>query len=297
MNTDGYDRYGCYTTFRSIQCGFSPPSPVAVTASEIASFRAQASVVVLVVLLVWESMQPFFPLFTGGDRTWRTRVTHGLRNFGYGLLNAVIIRFVFLALWIRVMTFTAEQSFGLVYWLPGPSWTSWVLVVVALDAASYVWHRASHQVPLLWRFHQLHHTDRHMDVTTANRFHLGEISLAAMYRVPVLWILGCQLEMLALYEVLFFAVVQFHHANIALPEQLDRALRAVIVTPHLHKVHHSVNYAEQNSNFSSLFSWCDRLARSLRTSPALDRITFGVDASPAGTRSPDVEQSERGRPT
>jgi sterol desaturase/sphingolipid hydroxylase (fatty acid hydroxylase superfamily) len=98
-----------------------------------------------------------------------------------------------------------------------------------------------------------------------------------LFRVPVLALVGCRLEELALYELLLFAVVQFHHANIALPAWLDQALRTVIVTPHLHKVHHSVVVAEQHANFSSLFSWWDRAARTFRLAPELSRIKFGVD--------------------
>ncbi len=100
----------------------------------------------------------------------------------------------------------------------------------------------------------------------------------------MLALIGCGLEQLALYELLLFAVVQFHHANIGLPERLDRALRCVIVTPHLHKVHHSVVHTEQNSNFSSLFSWWDRLARTLRLARDPRRIAFGLD--PARAKNP-----------
>ncbi|MFA6963083.1 MAG: sterol desaturase family protein, partial [Opitutaceae bacterium] len=137
--------------------------------------------------------------------------------------------------------------------------------------------RLNHVWPFLWRFHRLHHADREMNVTTANRFHIGEIVLSSLLRVPLLALLGVRLEELALYETALFAVVQFHHANIGLPEWLDRALRCVIVTPYLHKVHHSVVRAEADSNFSSLFSWWDRLFRTFRLSRDPRRIVFGVD--------------------
>jgi sterol desaturase/sphingolipid hydroxylase (fatty acid hydroxylase superfamily) len=116
-----------------------------------------------------------------------------------------------------------------------------------------------------------------MDATTANRFHVGEIVLSSIARVPVLALIGCSVEQFAVYEVALFAVVQFQHANIGLPDALDRVLRVVIVTPHLHKVHHSVVVAEQHTNFSSLFSWWDRLARTWRLSTDQSAIVFGVD--------------------
>lgn len=248
-----------------------------VNSSDISVWRLQAAIGVLALLLVWETIHPYFPLFVRGANPWRTRVAHGLRNVALGLLNAIAIRFVFLALWIRAMDWAAQHQFGMVWWFSGSTWATWIVVLLGLDAWMYIWHRASHAVPLLWRFHKLHHSDRHMDVTTANRFHLGEVALSAIFRVPVLLFLGCTLEMLAIYEILFFAVVQFHHANVAVPEQWDRWLRAFIVTPHLHKVHHSVVVTEQLSNFSSLLSIWDRLARTFRLSPHLSTIQFGVD--------------------
>lgn len=121
-----------------------------------------------------------------------------------------------------------------------------------------------------------------MDATTASRFHLGEIVLSSIARVPLLALIGCSVTQFAVYEVALLAVVQFQHANVGLPDAIDRLLRVVIVTPHLHKVHHSVIVAEQNTNFSSLFSWWDRLARTLRFSPDQTAIVFGVDHPPPG---------------
>ena len=115
-----------------------------------------------------------------------------------------------------------------------------------------------------------------MDVTTASRFHTGEIVLSSVFRVPVLALIGCNLGELALYELLLFAVVQFHHANVALPDRLDRVLRLVIVTPALHKVHHSIVRAESDANYSSLFSWWDRVFRTLRLVREPRKIIFGV---------------------
>jgi sterol desaturase/sphingolipid hydroxylase (fatty acid hydroxylase superfamily) len=149
--------------------------------------------------------------------------------------------------------------------------------VFLLDAWTYGWHWLNHRVPFFWRFHRWHHADRAMDVTTASRFHTGEIVLSSVFRVPVLALIGCSLGELALYELLLFAVVQFHHANIALPDRLDRGLRLVIVTPALHKVHHSVVRAESDSNYSSLFSWWDRVFRTLRLVREPRRIVFGVE--------------------
>ena len=271
--------------------------------TSFAAWRAPASIGLLLVLLAWESLHPFFGLFASGGHPWRARVLHGLTNIGLGVINGLAIRFGFLTLWVYTMRWTAEHGVGLLNWSAAPPLLRWVLVLVLMDLWTYTWHRLSHIVPFFWRFHRLHHSDRQMDVTTANRFHLGEITLSALSRVPVLALIGCRLEELALYELLLFAVVQFHHANIGLPPWLDRTLRAVIVTPHLHKVHHSVILAEQNANFSSLFSWWDRVARTFRLAPDLSRIVFGVDelsvppsassASPARSSPTPDDQGRR----
>ena len=245
--------------------------------SDIASYRLPLSIGMLVVLLVWELMSPYFAAFTHGDGALKRRALNAATNLGFGLLNAVVVAGVFVGLWAMVATWSETRQFGLLHWLPLPAVGSWVLAILLLDGWTYVWHRLNHVVPFLWRFHRLHHSDREMNVTTANRFHLGEIILSSVLRLPLLALLGVQLEQLALYEVMLFAVVQFHHANIGLPEWLDRTLRWVIVTPHLHKVHHSVIRAEADSNFSSLFSWWDRVFRSFRLSPQPKHIVFGVD--------------------
>lgn len=254
-------------------------------AAEISAWRAPVSFGLLALLLVWETVHPFFGFFVKSPRRVRGRVLHGLANLGFGLLNALAISFVFLALWVRTMQWTEAHGFGLLHWLAAPAWLRWALALLLLDAWTYAWHRLNHVMPFFWRFHRLHHFDRQMDVTTASRFHLVEITFSSLLRVPVLALLGCRLEELALYEMLLFASVQFHHANIGLPEWLDRALRVIIVTPHMHKVHHSVVLAEQNSNFSSLLSGWDRLARTLRLAPDLHRILFGVQRDRVEPRS------------
>ncbi len=247
----------------------------------LASWRTPASIGVMLLLFVWETIQPFFGLFAAGAHPWRLRLRHAAINVGIGVLNGLAIRFGFLALWIATMEWSTSHGVGLLNWLLVAPSFRWIVVLFLLDAWTYAWHRLNHTVPFFWRFHRLHHSDREMDVTTANRFHIGEITLSSLVRVPVLALIGCRMDELALYEVLLFAVVQFHHANIGLPDWLDRALRTVIVTPHLHKVHHSVVVAEQNTNFSSLFSWWDRIAQTFRLAPDLSRVVFGVDKVPA----------------
>ena len=254
-----------------------------IPANAVNAIRLPAALAVLALLVLWETVQPFFPLSGHGPHAGRDRLWHGARNVTLGLLNGVMVRFGFLGMWIAAMAWSREYPFGLLHWLALPEWLNWMAAILLLDVWTYAWHRLNHTMPILWRFHRLHHSDRQMDATTASRFHVGEIVLSSIARIPVLALIGCRVEQFAVYEIALFAVVQFQHANIGLPDALDRVLRIMIVTPHLHKVHHSVMMAEQNTNFSSLFSWWDRLARTRCLSSDQSAIVFGVD-DPASIR-------------
>lgn len=247
-------------------------------AAAISTWQPRLAVAVLVLLFAWETAQPYFVLFAGGREGWLRRGRHALINVAIGIVNALLTGLVFVAVWLAATAWGEQHAIGLLRWVALPEWLAWILAVLLLDAWTYSWHRINHVVPFFWRFHKLHHSDRAMDVTTASRFHFVEIFFSSVLRVPVLLLIGCSIEQLALYELLLFAVVQFHHANIGLPASLDRVLRVVIVTPALHKVHHSVVRAECDSNFSSLFSWWDRLFRTIRISRNPRKIRFGVDS-------------------
>lgn len=214
---------------------------------------------VLVGLLAWETIRPFFPFPKG-----RPRLRHGFGNVLLGVANGLMTTFAFVGLWWVASEWAARNGFGLLNWLELPQVAEWTLAVLMLDAWTYFWHRMNHRIPFLWRFHRVHHSDPHMDVTTANRFHIGEILMSSVLRVPVIVLLGVGIEQIALYELLMFAVVQFHYANIGVTEKWDRVLRPFIVTPFMHKVHHSRWQPETDSNYSSFLSIWNRVFRSFR---------------------------------
>lgn len=225
-------------------------------------------------MLVWESSAPFFSYFAAraGERT-----RHALKNLVLGVLNSVLTGLGFAALWWTTARWAQAHGFGLLNWLPLAGWLRLTAAFLLFDAWTYWWHRFNHRLPFLWRFHRTHHSDPKMDVTTANRFHIGEIALSSVLRVPVIALLGLQLWELALYELAMFTVVQVHHANIALPVRLDRALRLLIVTPFMHKVHHSRWRPETDSNYSSLFSFWDRLFRTFRLREDPKSLRYGLE--------------------
>lgn len=240
--------------------------------SGLVQARPFISVGILVALLAWESFSGFFHFMKG-----RGRLRHGFLNLFLGVFNSLITGLAFVGLWWLAARWAEQHQFGLLYWLGMPWPLRFIIAFLAFDAWMYAWHRLNHRVPLFWRFHRVHHSDPTMDVTTATRFHFGEIILSSVLRLPVILLLGLQMHEIAVYEVLMFAVVQFHHANIALPEKLDRFLRVFIVTPFMHKVHHSRWQPETDSNYASFLSVWDRLFGSFRLNPNPASLRFGLD--------------------
>jgi sterol desaturase/sphingolipid hydroxylase (fatty acid hydroxylase superfamily) len=238
------------------------------------TYRTLATVVVLVALLMWESIAPFIVQFT---RAPASRFRHGARNLALGVLNALLNGLLCVGLWLGVAHWTEQQRFGLFHWVTMPAWAHLVIAFILLDLWMYGWHRMNHRIPFLWRFHRVHHSDPAMDVTTASRFHIGEITFSCAVRVPVIALLGIGLMDLVLYETVMFAVVQLHHANVKLPNALERFLRLVIVTPYMHKVHHSNWQPETDSNYSSLFSIWDRIFGTFRLRDDPRTLRFGLD--------------------
>lgn len=240
----------------------------------IDAWRGCASFLWLAALLAWESSAPYFHQYD----TWEARQRHGLRNLAAAVANAVMVGVVFAGLWRGLAAWAGQQGFGLLNWVAA-SWPSALRVLVAivlLDAWTYAWHRAAHEIPWLWRFHRVHHSDPTMDVTTASRFHPGEIGISSVLRLALIPLLGVRFGELVLYETLLQFLVQLQHANVALPPSLDRIVGLVFVTPGMHKVHHSVERRETDSNYGSLGSFWDRIFGTFRSRPDPENIRFGL---------------------
>ncbi|MEX0585258.1 MAG: sterol desaturase family protein [Pirellulales bacterium] len=161
-----------------------------------------------------------------------------------------------------------ERSWGLLHLVAWPTWLELLLAVVAFDLAIYAQHVAFHHVPLLWRLHLVHHADLDIDVTTGLRFHTLEILLSALIKLAVVVALGLSATAVVIFEVLLNATSMFNHSNVRLPLAFDRVLRRVLVTPDMHRVHHSVRREETDSNFGFNLPWWDFLFRTYRDQPA-----------------------------
>ena len=175
---------------------------------------------------------------------------------------------------------TAEQArragFGLVRWVPLPAAAQALLSFVLLDYTLWIWHLLNHRVPLLWRFHAAHHVDLDLDASTALRFHAGELVLSVPFRALQVALIGVDVPILLAWETVLLVATEFHHSNVRLPLRAERALRAVLVTPRMHGIHHSIVPGEVNSNFGTLLTAWDRLHRTFVHGVPQGRIVIGL---------------------
>jgi sterol desaturase/sphingolipid hydroxylase (fatty acid hydroxylase superfamily) len=216
----------------------------------------------------WESLAPYFPV--------RRRLRHAARNLAVAGINAIAIAVIFSTATVAVSEWSSSKAVGLLHLLALPQPLHQVVAFLVLDVWTYCWHRANHRVPLLWRFHRMHHSDPCMDVSTATRFHIGEIAISSAVRLPVILAAGIPLGVIVLYDSTLLLATQFHHANLGLPATLDRLLRYAVVSPNMHKVHHSRERLETDSNYSSVLSLWDRLFGTYLQRDDYHAIHFGV---------------------
>ncbi len=171
---------------------------------------------------------------------------------------------------------TTQRGIGVVFVFPLPRWCRVAIGIVLMDLTFYYWHRANHRIALLWRFHNVHHIDPDLDVSTSYRFHFAEIAYSCAFRVCQMLVVGADPLTYAIYETVFSAETMFHHSNVRMPLGLERWLNRVIVTPRMHGVHHSAVGAQTNSNYGVIFGWWDRLHRTLLLNVAQSSIRIGV---------------------
>jgi sterol desaturase/sphingolipid hydroxylase (fatty acid hydroxylase superfamily) len=229
---------------------------------------AWATLIALLLLFGLEGVWPF-------DRRRAHRLRHGWRNLQLALISGVVTA-ASVPLLFAASALAAERDWGLVHQLDLDPLASTVLAFVLFDLWMYLWHRANHEIPLLWRFHRVHHTDPEMDCTTALRFHPIEIFLSSGVNAVVILALGMAVTDLVLYKTVMVVVILLHHSNVAIPERIDRRLRTVIVSPAVHRVHHSEVRDETDSNYGTVFSFWDRLFGSLRLRGDTRAIRFGI---------------------
>jgi len=234
--------------------------------------RLGAFLGIFAAMAMWELAAPRRALHERKSLRWTN-------NLALTVLNSVLVRAILPVAAIGVAAFAAERGMGVLNIVALPQ--AWAIAgsVLVLDAAIYLQHLMFHAVPLFWRLHRVHHADVDFDVTTGARFHPIEIALSMLIKFAVILVLGPPAVAVLIFEVLLNATSMFNHGNVRLPARIDRVLRWLVVTPDMHRVHHSIDPGETNSNFGFNVPWWDRLFGTYRAQPRAghDALTIGIE--------------------
>jgi sterol desaturase/sphingolipid hydroxylase (fatty acid hydroxylase superfamily) len=247
------------------------PAPVTAIATE-PLIRLSGFLIILVLMALWEVLAPRRPQSIGRLLRWPN-------NIGLVVLNTVILRLLFPLAGVGAAFLAQTKDWGLFNIVSIPALLAIPAQLLLLDLAIYGQHVMFHAVPWLWRLHRVHHADLEFDVTTGLRFHPGEIAISMLIKLAVVLVLGATPVAVLIFEVVLNATSMFNHGNVRLPVRLDRMLRHFVVTPDMHRVHHSIDRQETDSNFGFNVPWWDHLFRTYRDQPARghDRMTIGID--------------------
>lgn len=234
--------------------------------------RLTAFLGILAAMVLWELAAP-------KRRQEIPKVLRWSNNIALVVLDTVILRLSFPVLAVGLAEWAEQNSWGLFNILAVPNWLAIVASLLILDLAIYLQHVMFHAVPLLWRLHRMHHADLEFDATTGLRFHLLEILLSMAIKLAIVALVGPPAVAVLLFEILLNGTALFNHGNIRLPVGVDRVLRLIVVTPDMHRVHHSTNPREANSNFGFNLPWWDRLLGTYIDAPGLGHqgMQIGTD--------------------
>jgi sterol desaturase/sphingolipid hydroxylase (fatty acid hydroxylase superfamily) len=222
--------------------------------------RAACAVAVFVAMAAWEVLAPRRSLTLG--RLWRWP-----NNLGIVVVDALLVRMVMPAAAVGAALYAAGQGIGLFHMLDLRLSVAAVAGFLILDLVVYAQHLAFHHVPVLWRLHRMHHADLDIDVSTGLRFHPFEILISLAIKIAIVMAFGIPPVAVLLFEIVLNATAMFNHSNVSMPARLDRLLRLLLVTPDMHRVHHSIVRAETDSNFGFNLPWWDRLFGTYRPQP------------------------------
>ncbi len=229
-------------------------------------------IIVLLTMALWESIRP--------KRNLRiSRALRWLRNLSLAAMGVAAVRLLLPFSAVTTALYAQQQQLGLFNHLPLPLIATVIISVLLLDLIIYTQHVLFHHVPLLWRLHKVHHIDQDIDVTTGLRFHPLEIIISMLIKCAAILLLGIPVVAVVTFEILLNATAMFNHGNVSMPSALDRWLRLLVVTPDMHRVHHSVIVEETNSNFGFNLPWWDRLFSTYRAQPRAGhmKMTIGLE--------------------
>ena len=235
------------------------------------AIRIGAYAAVFAALAAWELFAPRRSLVVGRKPRWPN-------NLGILAVDALAVRLIIPTAAVGFAILAAERGWGLFHVLGTPGWLAALLGFLLLDLIIYAQHFAFHHVPVLWRLHRMHHADLDIDVTTGVRFHPIEILLSMVIKIAAVLALGIPAISVLIFEVVLNATSMFNHSNVKMPERLDRVIRWFVVTPDMHRVHHSILRRETDSNFGFNLPWWDRLFGTYRGAPEAGHtaMTIGI---------------------
>ena len=225
----------------------------------------------IILIGLWEILAPKRALTVSKTVRW-------MNNLGLVFFNIFILRVLFPVAAVGVATIATYNGWGLFNYFEVPFWLAVVATVIIMDFVIYIQHVMVHAIPVLWRLHRVHHADLDYDVTTGSRFHTLEIILSMLIKFATILLLGPPIVAVIIFEVILNATAMFNHGNISLPKTFDKYLRLFLVTPDMHRVHHSVEDDEANSNFGFSLPWWDRLFGTYRDQPRAghEGMTIGI---------------------
>lgn len=240
-----------------------------------ALLRASAFIVVFMVVAIAETVVEARPLRVPRQKRWP-------HNLGLTVLNTVVLRLIFPLGATSAALWSAAHGIGFLQLVALPPIVKAVLAIAMLDLTIYGQHVLFHSVPLLFRFHQVHHADIDFDVTLGTRFHPVEMVLSMVIKVTVLVVIGASAAAVVLFEIILAATSLFNHGNLRVPRPIDRVLRWLVVTPAMHAVHHSAERSDRNSNFGFSVPWWDRLFGTYRERPVVNPPLIGMPSHQSG---------------
>jgi sterol desaturase/sphingolipid hydroxylase (fatty acid hydroxylase superfamily) len=224
---------------------------------------------VLGIMATWELLAPRRKLTVSKLCRWGGNLT-------IVILNTVIARLLFMGGVVATAAMAQDHSWGILNWVKGPAWLELALAIVALDFIIYWQHQVFHYVPILWRFHMMHHSDLDLDVSSGVRFHPVEIIISTGVKALSVLVLGVAPLAVVTFEIVLNSTALFNHSNVRMPVALDRMLRWFIVTPDMHRIHHSTDVRETNSNYGFNVPWWDRLFGTYCPEPALGQTGMKI---------------------
>jgi len=207
-----------------------------------------------------------------------SKLNRWVNNLAVTLFNSALIYLIFSSMIFSTVAFVQSNKVGVLNLVQAPTWLKILTTVVFMDFMLYVWHLLNHEVPFLWRFHRVHHSDLNMDVSTATRFHIGELAISAIIKTALIFFLGASALGVLIFESAVVLNVQFHHSSLRVPRWFEAVYWALIVPPSMHRIHHSVVINERDTNYGALFSLWDRVLGTLMTRVEQDRIRIGMGA-------------------